>query len=124
MTDRALTDYTPSRIVHSPARNGYADTWAFYILPPGYTDGAQIPVGGIFGVVYSPNVFQPAAIRTGWRYIHFKVRLDQIQGVDREPTRYYVQQAVRPLTDVEQIYFERLTGQGQSIRPVYEMEKV
>lgn len=101
----ALTDYMPSRIIHTPKQNNYGESWTFYILPAGFTDCAEIPEGGVFGAVYSPNMFQPQATRKGWRYVHFKV---VVKGFDFNPSRYYVEQSQRPLTEVEQVYFEAL----------------
>lgn len=101
----ALTDYTPSRIIHTPKQNGYGESWMFYILPPGFKDCTQIPAGSVFGAVYSPNMFQPPATRKGWRYVHFKV---VVKGFDFNPSRWYEEQLVRPLTEVEQVYFEAL----------------
>lgn len=118
----ALIDFIPSRIIHTPPRNGYEEDWTFYILPPGYIDVVEIPVNGFFGVVYSPNVFQSAASRTGWRYVHFRVKLSRIKGVDKEPSRYYAEESKRPLTDVEQTYFERLAWIELNKQP--ELEKV
>jgi hypothetical protein len=110
-----LTNHAPSRVIHTPARNGYGECFTFYILPPGYVDCSEIPENGIYGVVYSPSDYPAPAYRKGWHYVHFKVIVKKIGG------RYYQVQAERPLTEDERLYFVGLAYVEAHGEPELEM---
>lgn len=77
-------------------------------------DGVQrLPVGGRFGVVYSPNPYvDPHSPLAGWYYVIFEVCLSQFHA-DKGMERGYRQVSRRPLDRWEVEHFESLWSEVQ-----------
>lgn len=111
----SLIDYTISSQLTLPGGNGIPDEHIFYLLPPGYADCSQVPVGSSFGVVSSPSrgVIE---FNHHWRYVRFTVVERAEERYGGRLSRFYVverrdgKQLKRLLTEAEIAHFEALVN--------------
>lgn len=92
------TPYQDTRLF--PPWGDYAASALFYFGAAG-DSLHRLPVGAVFGVVYSPSPFCHA----GWQYVRFEVRLCRLRA-GHAPERGYAVSAQRWLTADEATFFD------------------